>query len=190
MFKRSHILLAATIGLAAVGLMGCGGGARRAIPQAASKLLPSQSIDGFKLIETIMGKRAWILNADSANTYDQTQTVELFKLKVDFYKKSGDTVMAVLNSERGTINTQTRDVEAREHVVVVTRDSLKIYTDYIQWINKARRLVTQSHVRLEKGTDWLVGDGMIASPDGREVQLLHNVKGKKELLNFEGYTWQ
>jgi LPS export ABC transporter protein LptC len=111
-------------------------------------------------------------------------------LKVDFYKKTGDTIMAVLNSDRGTINTNTRDVEARNHVVVVTRDSLKIYTDYIKWINKARKFVTQSHVRLEKGPDWLVGDGMVASPDGREVQLLRNVKGKKELLNIDTYSWE
>jgi len=175
---------------AAALLAGCGGAVKPATPPSAAGVLPSQSIDGFRLIETIMGKKSWVLDADSANTFNEKQTVELFKLKLDFYKKTGDTVLMVLTSDQGTINTGSRDVEARQHVVVVTRDSLKIYTDYVKWINKARKMVTQSHVRLEKGTDWLVGDGMIASPDGREVQLLHNVKGKKELLNFDAYSWQ
>jgi LPS export ABC transporter protein LptC len=75
-------------------------------------------------------------------------------------------------------------------VVVITRDSLRIYTERISWINKTRRMVTESHVRLEKGTDWLEGDGMEVNPDGREVQLKRNVRGKKELLNFDRYTWE
>ncbi|MDI6739120.1 MAG: LPS export ABC transporter periplasmic protein LptC [Candidatus Edwardsbacteria bacterium] len=184
---RKHLLVLIAIVLS----VGCGGADKPAVPPpAASVQLPSQSIGGFRLIETIMGKKSWALDADSANTFSEKQTVELFTLKVDFYKKAGDTVIMVLTSDKGMINTNTRDVEARERVVMVTRDSLKIFTDYVRWINKSRKLVTESHVRLEKGADWLVGDGMEVSPDGREVQLKRNVKGKKELLNFDRYSWE
>jgi LPS export ABC transporter protein LptC len=187
---RKNTVHSIAILAAAALLAGCGGAVKPANPPSAAGILPSQSIDGFRLIETNMGKKSWVLDADSANTFNEKQTVELFKLKLDFYKKTGDTVLMVLTSDQGTINTGSRDVEARQHVVVVTRDSMHIYTDYIRWLNKSRKLVTESHVRLEKGTDWLEGDGMEASPDGREVQLKRNVRGKKELLNFDRYTWE
>lgn len=183
--------ISTTVALAAAALFaGCGGAVKPADPPASTTKLPSQSIDGFRLIETNMGKKSWVLDADSANTFNETQTVELYKLKLDFYKKAGDTVLMVLTSDLGTINTGSRDVEARQRVVVVTRDSLKIYTDRIKWINRSRRMVTESHVRLERGTDWLEGDGMEIIPDRREVQLKRNVRGQKELLNFDRVSWE
>lgn len=180
-----HIAIMASL----LALAGCGGRIKPEAPLRAAAVLPSQTINGFRLVETVMGRKSWVLDADSANTFSELQTVELFKLKLDFYRKAGDSVLMVVTSDQGTINTASRDVEARQHVVVVTRDSLKIFTEQIRWNNRKRRLVTDVHVRLEKGADWLEGDGLEASPDGREVQLMRNVRGKKELLDFDGLKW-
>jgi lipopolysaccharide export system protein LptC len=47
-------------------------------------------------------------------------------------------------------------------------------------------LTTEAKVRLERGTDWLTGEGMEASPDLKEIELKRNVQGQKELLNDLG----
>ncbi len=186
--STSHRLLPA-VAAALAALAGCGGAVKPADPPAAAIVMPSQVINGFQLTETIMGRKSWVLNADSANTFNDRQTVELFRLTLDFYKKDSDTVLMVLTADQGEINTASRDLEGRRHVVMVTRDSLRILTDDVRWNNKRRKLVTKSHVRLEKGTDWLEGDGMEAIPDRREVQLLRNVRGKKELLDIDRFRW-
>jgi LPS export ABC transporter protein LptC len=151
-------------------------------PLAAPEARPSQSIEGFKLIETQAGKRSWVLVADSANTFDQKKLVELFKMKIDFYRKAGDSVNATLTADSGKVNTGTRDMEARRNVVLSSQDGLVLYTDYLSWTNEGRRMTTESKVRLERGKDWLTGEGLEASPDLKEIEVKRNVQGKKELL--------
>jgi LPS export ABC transporter protein LptC len=151
-------------------------------PAPVPEAKPSQSIEGFKLTETQAGKRSWVLVADSANTFNEKKLVELFKMKIDFYRKAGDSINATLTADSGKINTGTRNMEARRNVVLASQDGLILYTDYLNWTNEGRRLTTESKVRLERGKDWLTGEGLEASPDLKEIEVKRNVQGKKELL--------
>jgi LPS export ABC transporter protein LptC len=152
-------------------------------PAVEPDVPPSQTIQGFKLTETQAGKRAWVLVADQANTFNDQHLVEMFQLKIDFYRKTGDSISANLTADSGKINTDSRNMETRRHVVLTTSDGLKLLTDYLEWSNKLRRFSTESKVRLEKAGDWLEGEGMEASPDLKEIEIKRNVRGKKELLN-------
>lgn len=164
-------------------LAGCGTKNSPSPIQTIPGKTPSQTIEGFKLIETILGKRSWMLKADQADTYDKSQEVGLRRLNIDFYKDGTDTINATLTADFGKINTATRYMEANQNVRVVTKDSLVLITDYLTWNNDTKKLFTESAVRLEKGTDWLTGEGMEASSDLREIQIKRNVKGQKDLLN-------
>lgn len=171
--------------LTALPLLGCPGkrGPGEAPGQTARDTIPSQSIAGFKLTETLLGKRVWVMTAEEANSFSQRQEVDLSSLKIDFYREAGDSISATLTADRGMVNTATRDMEARDNVVVVGRDSLVLTTSYIRWNNAARRMTTEAAVRLERGADWLTGEGLEASPDLKEIELKRNVQGQKELLN-------
>lgn len=152
------------------------------VPVDEPDIPPSQTIQGFKLTETQSGKRAWVLVAERANTFNDQHLVEMFMLKVDFYRKDGDSISANLTADSGKINTDTRNMETRRNVVLTTSDGLRLLTDYLDWSNKLRRFTTESKVRLEKDGDWLEGEGMEASPDLKEIEVKRNVRGKKELL--------
>lgn len=152
------------------------------VPIDEPDIPPSQTIQGFKLTETQSGKRAWVLVAERANTFNDQHLVEMFMLKVDFYRKDGDSISANLTADSGKINTDTRNMETRRNVVLTTSDGLRLLTDYLDWSNKLRRFTTESKVRLEKDGDWLEGEGMEASPDLKEIEVKRNVRGKKELL--------
>jgi len=151
-------------------------------PAVEPEFSPSQTIQGFKLTETQAGKRAWVLVAEQANTFNDQHLVEMFKLKIDFYRKAGDSISANLTADSGKINTDSRNMETRRNVVLTTKDGMKLLTDYLDWSNRDRRFTTESKVRLEKDGDWLEGEGMSASPDLKEIELKRNVRGKKELL--------
>jgi len=164
-------------------LAGCGAKDQPARIQTEPGRIPSQTIEGFNLIETILGKRSWVLKADQADTYDKSQEADLRMLNIDFYKMGTDTINATLTADFGKVNTATRDMEANKNVRVVTKDSLVLITDYLSWNNDTKKLSTESAVRLEKGTDWLTGEGLEASSDLKEIQIKRNVKGQKDLLN-------
>lgn len=174
--------------LIALPLLGCPGKRGPAEDQglAARDTIPSQTIAGFRLTETLLGKRVWVMTAEEANSFNQRQEVDLAKLRIDFYREAGDSIGATLTADRGMVNTATRDMEARDNVVIAGRDSLVLTTSYIRWKNAARRLYTEAAVRLERGADWLTGEGMEASPDLKEIELKRNVQGQKELLNDLG----
>jgi LPS export ABC transporter protein LptC len=123
-----------------------------------------------------------VLVSEQANTFNDQHLVEMFKLKIDFYRKTGDSISANMTADSGKINTDSRDMETRQNVVLTTSDGLRLLTDYLDWSNKLRRFTTESKVRLEKGEDWLEGEGMTASPDLKEIEIKRNVRGKKELL--------
>lgn len=165
-------------------LWGCPGQRKDEMPMPAVRdTLPSQVIDDFKLSETQLGRRVWVLTAEEANNYSQRQEVELFRLRIEFYNSSGDSINAVLTAKQGRINTASRDMEAKDSVIITSRDSLILTTDSIRWYNLSRRLKTESNVRLTRGSDWLTGEGLEASPDLKEIELKRNVRGQKELLD-------
>lgn len=181
MIKPHHII---SIGIAILPLLGCPAQRAGQLPMPAPRdTLPSQVIDDFKLSETQLGRRVWVLTAEEANNYNQRQEVELFRLRIEFYNSTGDSVNAVMTAKKGRINTASRDMEAKDSVVITSRDSLIMITDSIRWDNQDRRLRTESRVRLTRGNDWLSGEGMEASPDLKEIELKRNVRGQKELLD-------
>ncbi|HAD82792.1 TPA: LPS export ABC transporter periplasmic protein LptC [Candidatus Edwardsbacteria bacterium] len=166
-------------------LAGCGTKDQPARIQPVQGRTPSQTIVDFNLIETILGRRSWVLRADQADTYDQSQEVDLRKLDIDFYKTGTDSVNATLTADFGKVNMASRDMEASRNVRMVTSDSLVLTTDHLTWNNDTKKLFTESAIRLEKGTDWLTGDGLEASSDLKEIQIKRNVRGQKDLLNIE-----
>ncbi len=180
--------LSARLGAAALAwavIAGCGTGHKPEQAPPAAGRIPSQTIEGFKLTETILGRRSWVLMSDQADTYEKSQEVDLRKLKINFYQAGTDSINATLTADLGVVNTATRDMEAHSNVRVTTRDSLVMTTDRLAWNNDTKRLFTESAVRLEKGDDWLTGEGLEASSDLREIQLKQNVKGHKDLLNID-----
>ncbi len=176
------------VGLLVGHMAGCPGNKGSSTGQASvpKEAIPSQTIAGFKLTETLLGRRIWVMTAEEANSYSQRQEVELIGLRIDFYSSDGDSINATLTADSGRVNTASRNMEARDHVVIVTQDSLVLRTDYIRWDNASRKLRTESAVRLERGRDWLSGEGLEASPDLKEVEIKRRVQGQKELLNDLG----
>ena len=140
-------------------LAGCGTKDQPARIQPVQGRTPSQTIVDFNLIETILGRRSWVLRADQADTYDQSQEVDLRKLDIDFYKTGTDSVNATLTADFGKVNMASRDMEASRNVRMVTSDSLVLTTDHLTWNNDTKKLFTESAIRLEKGTDWLRSKG-------------------------------
>jgi len=177
MMKKTYIYTALVLVL----LTGCKK-EQASQPAVEPDFPPSQTIQGFKLTETQAGLRVWVLVAEQANTFNDQHLVEMFKLKIDFYRKTGDSISANLTADSGKINTDSRNMETRRNVVLTTKDGMKLLTDYLDWSNQDRRFTTESKVRLEKDGDWLEGEGMSASPDLKEIELKRNVRGKKELL--------
>jgi LPS export ABC transporter protein LptC len=113
-------------------------------------------------------KRALVL-ADTAYMYSPTQTAELRGVHVTFYDQRG-AQSSTLTSREGTYHSQTGDMEARGHVVVVRVDSATLRTAVVRY-SQSRNQVSSDQIFVfdQPGGRHIVGQGFTADPDFKVV---------------------
>lgn len=166
---RSLALLSAVV-LAA---LGCPDKNR---PFEAGVPLPSQVIEGFKMIESTSGTRSYALTADSAYLYDQEKRIDVFNPAIDFYDERG-TLYSHLVAKTGTVRTTTSDLVARSEVVVLTRDSTELRTDSLTWLNSARKVMTDAWVFIHSPDGDIQGRGLVSDARLTKIVIRDKVTG-------------
>ena len=77
---------------------------------------------------------------------------------VDFYDKNG-VDQSHLTSLRGTYHEQSKDVEALDHVVVVSDTGIVLLTESLRWDTHNEKIVSDTNVTFIQGSDTLYGKG-------------------------------
>ncbi len=151
---------------AAMAASGCS--QRRPVgPAGAANELPDQEINDFALTETDAGKPLWKLNARYAAEYSARNLFTAKALRVDFFDDKG-TRSSVLTAREGEINSRTRDMVARGHVVLETTEGTKLSTEELRFLNREQKIVVPvtQLVRVQTShNDVLTGYGFESDPD-------------------------
>ena len=122
--------------------------------QEADENTPDQVFDGFEMSLTDNGIRKGLARAIRAEKFSKAQEFRATDLTVLFYTESGR-IKSVLTSRRGTIHTDTGDMEAMDSVVVISADSTRVLrTEHLVW---------------QKGDDLITGDSAVVVTDPRGV---------------------
>lgn len=141
-----------------------------------SGVRPSQIVEEFVLHESASGERLYTLRAETAYVYDAEQRVDVVAPRVSFYE-AGRTIHALLTADRGVVYSQTEDLVAHGHVVVVTEDSTRLWTDSLLWNNRTKLITTDAPVEIQTPKGRVTGVGLVADAGLTKIEIQSAVQG-------------
>jgi len=110
-----------------------------------------------------------------------------YVLDIDFFDTLGQ-VKSNLVADSGVIREKNDQLEVFGKVVVLTRDSARLDTDFLRWNPERRKIESEAFVKFTRGSDIMTGWGMEADPDLGRLKILSQVSGsvtKEEIIPEE-----
>lgn len=80
-------------------------------------------------------------------------------LYVEFYDRNSGKRTSILTANRGIINDQTNDMEAFDHVKVVSSDNTVLESEYLKWTEDTQLVSSDKFVTITTPTEKLQGTG-------------------------------
>ena len=172
LFRVAALLLLASA-------MAAGGCSQRrpAGPAGTQAELPDQEINDFALTETDAGKPLWKLNARHAAEFNSRNLITAQTLRVDFFDDLGKR-SSVLTAREGEINSRSRDMLARGHVVLESTEGTKLSTEELRFLNRDQKIIVPDDqlVRVQRANDVLTGYGFESDPDLNHYEFKRSVQ--------------
>jgi len=135
--------------------------------------------------QVMYGARFWLsdeglarahMTADTAYFFDDNTRIELEKVNTTFYTSSG-AKDAVLTSHRGTYNSRTSNMIARQNVVVVSEDGRRLTTPELIYNQQRNEISSDSAFVMTETDRRLEGIGFRSDPNMKNIQILKNASG-------------
>jgi LPS export ABC transporter protein LptC len=116
----------------------------------------------------------WEIKADSAK-YIKSENLAMFdRVRVKLLMSDGKTI--VMTGNKGTLNTNTKDMEITGNVEVVSDRGDRLTTDILKYSGSERRIYSEVAVTMENGRMQVRGMGMSLSLEDKDVALLSRVR--------------
>jgi LPS export ABC transporter protein LptC len=115
-----------------------------------------------RLQETGRDGSRWQLDAEYSETFEERNTTSMKKvtIKVDQPSKSASRVLSwTVTGDEGDLNQETKDVELRGNVVLVSSDGLRLETERLRWDAEAQRAWTTDAVTIYRSGAVVRGTG-------------------------------
>lgn len=144
-------------------------GHRAARPPA--DIVPAQSDQQIKevhLKEDAKGDYRWSLDAEQADSYESTGKTLLRKVVIGIEEP---TRKWTITGDEGDLIQQTRDVELRGHIVLVSSDGLRLETTRLLWSSSESRAWTEEPVTVYRAGVVVTGSGLDTRPS-EEVTII------------------
>lgn len=116
----------------------------------------------------------WEIKADSAK-YIKSENLAMFdRVRVKLLMSDGKTI--VMTGDKGTLNTNTKDMEITGNVEVVSDRGDRLTTDILKYSGSERRIYSEVAVTMENARMQVRGMGMSLSLEDKDVALLSRVR--------------
>jgi LPS export ABC transporter protein LptC len=153
-------LSAVVVILMALVLSGCEERAKPTVDPAASKELPSQESWNSTVVFSDSAHLKAVLWSGHISSYASRQLTELAdSVHVDFFNEL-EQHTSLLTARRGIVHDATRDLEAYEHVVVVSDSGTTLRTERLFWNNATQKIYTDAFVDIQSPREHIMGHGM------------------------------
>ncbi len=139
--------------------------------------LQEQSRDGSR----------WALDAEYSETFEgeNKTTMKKVTIKVDQPAKGGETPRSwTVTGDEGDLNQETKDVDLRGNVVLVSNDGLRLETDRLRWDAAQQRAWTEEPVVIYRSGAIVRGTGF----ESRVNEEVSNIKGRVRATFKRGAT--
>jgi LPS export ABC transporter protein LptC len=176
---RIGLLAAIVVILVTIAAFVASGPSRR-VPPVSVAVLPNAGDAGlreFSFVQNKDGLVDWNIHAKQARVSETEAKAVLTDVTVTLTGRDG--VSMSVEGDEGTINTSSKDfVIARRagDLAVVLQDGFIIYTSHIAWANEEHRLWTDEAVRITGPRMEILGQGMDAYLENREMRVRRDVR--------------
>lgn len=119
----------------------------------------------------------WQLDAEYSETFEEQNktTMKKVKIKVDQPSKGREPSRSwTVTGDEGDMNQQTKDVELRGHVVLISSDGLRLETDRLRWDAAEQRAWTDEAVTIYRSGAVVQGTGF----ESRVAEEVSSIKGR------------
>src|SRR5262249_4947255 len=128
----------------------------KAQPQETSSSKAHYRIKQVHLQEEDRGRGSWQLDADYGEIFEAQGKTYMKRVTIRINEPTRDWTV---NSDEGDLLRDTKDVELRGHVVVVSSDGLRLETSRLNWLAKEQRVWTDQPVTIWRNGGVVKGQG-------------------------------
>lgn len=157
-------------------------------PPVAAKSALADSADqviyNLRTTLTNQGVSRAQLQSDTAYAFEDNTRYELDNVHTTFYTATG-TKDGVLTSRRGTYNSRTSRMIARQNVVVVSEDGRRLTTPELIYDQQRNELSSDSAFIMTEPNRRLEGIGFRSDPDMKNIQILKGASGMARGISTE-----
>ena len=150
----------------------------RAIPTEPTATKADYRLKQVRLQETARDGSRWQLDAEYSETFEEQNTTAMKKvtIKVDQPSKTTSATSRswTVTGDEGELNQETKDVELRGNVVLVSSDGLRLETEQLRWDAEAQRAWTNEPVTIYRAGTVVRGTGF----ESRVAEEASSVKGR------------
>jgi LPS export ABC transporter protein LptC len=137
--------------------------------------MPDEEFTDFVTQESDSGRVQWKLTAPKADRFSKRKLVLLENPVIEFYDKEGN-LQTTLVSKVGEYSEETRDMLAFGDVVVRSVDGDQLETDSLLWSNTRDKILSNSFVKLTRGSDVVTGWGLECDQNLNSVDIKRDVE--------------
>jgi LPS export ABC transporter protein LptC len=149
----------------------------RALPTEPASSRADYRLKQVRLQEQGREGSRWQLDAEYSETFeDQSKTtMKKVTIKVDQPSKGGQASRSwTVTGDEGDLNQDTKDVELRGNVVLVSSDGLRLETERLRWQADAQRAWTDAPVIIYRSGAVVRGTGF----ESRVAEEVSSIKGR------------
>ncbi len=128
-------------------------------------------------LEEESGNIRWKLVADQAEIFEGEGRTGLRRPIVDIHQPSRSWRV---RGDEGDVMQQTKDIELRKNVVLVSDDGLRLETSVLRWQAGAQRLWTDAPVRITRDGTTIKGSGLVVNMAQQTAEVTGRVRAEFE----------
>ncbi len=143
---------------------------------------PDSEISGATMYLYTRGEKTTEIRADRIVRFVEIDSTMAYVLDVDFLDSLGE-ITSTLVGDSGIIREGSEYMEVYGHVVVETRDSMRLDTDFLVWDPKIDKIHTDAFVTITMPERTVSGWGLEAPRDLSRFRILSQISG--DISNLE-----
>lgn len=116
------------------------------------------------------------LIADSIEKYEANDSSLAWNLKVHFFDSTGKEI-SYLEADSGLVREKTNSMEVFGHVIVISQDSAKLFTEQLKYDVLTDSITTDKFVKIVQRGDTIKGYGLVADQRLNKTRILKQVTG-------------
>ena len=157
----------------------------RPIPVEAAITNADYRLKQVRLQETGSDGSRWQLDAEYSETFEEHNTTTMKKVVIKLDERSKSLAKPrnwTVTGDEGQLNQETKDVELRGNVVLVSSDGLRLETEQLRWDAEGQRAWTDAPVTIYQNGTVVRGTGF----ESRLTEEATRIKGRVRAIFKRG----